>query len=78
MKQREVLTYITRVNGCEPAVYISYISQDFRMFHVSNLFVLNFRIVPLMYPGWTVEDLTLSGAVCVWDWSWIVLVMSYG
>ena len=29
----------------------SYTSQNFRLCHVSNLFVLNFRIFLLMYPG---------------------------
>ena len=28
-----------------------YMSQNFRLFHVSNLTVLSIRIVPLMYPG---------------------------
>ena len=39
------------VNGWEPAVYMSYTSQNFRLFHGSNLSVLNFRIFLLMYPG---------------------------
>ena len=51
MKQTKVLTHATHVNGRFPAVYMSYTSQNFRLFHVSNLFVLNFRIFLLMYPG---------------------------
>ena len=34
-----------------PAVYMSCMSQNFRLFHVSNLSVRNFRIFLLMYPG---------------------------
>ena len=34
-----------------PAVYMSCMSQNFRLFPVSNLSVLNFRIFLLMYPG---------------------------
>ena len=33
-----------------PAVYMSYMSQNFCLFPVSNLSVLNFRIFLLMYP----------------------------
>ena len=51
MKQTEILTRVTHVNGWEPAVYMSYTSQNFRLFHVSNLSVRNFRIFLLMYPG---------------------------
>ena len=46
VKQMEVLT---RVNGWFPAVYMSYTSQNFRLFHVSNWSVLNFRPFLLMY-----------------------------
>ena len=35
----------------KPAVYMSYRSQNFRSFHVSNLFVLILRIFLLMYRG---------------------------
>ena len=49
MKQTEILTHATYVNGWFPAVYMSCMSQNFRLFHVSNL--SNFRIFPLMYPG---------------------------
>ena len=45
------LTHVTHVNGWEPAVYMSYMSQYFRLFLVSNLYVLNLRIFLLMYPG---------------------------
>ena len=47
----ETLTHVTHVNGWFPAVYMSYMSQNFRLFHVSNLPFLNFRIFLLMYPG---------------------------
>ena len=33
------------------SVYMSCMSQNFRLFHVSNLYVRNFRIFLLMYPG---------------------------
>ena len=39
------------INAWEPAVYMSCMSQNFRLFHVSNLSVRNFRIVLLMYTG---------------------------
>ena len=51
MKQTEILTRATHVNGWEPAVYMSCMSQNFRLFHVSNLSVRNFRIFLLMYTG---------------------------
>ena len=51
MKQTEILTHATHVNGWFPAVYMSCMSQNFRLFHVSNLSVRNFRIFLLMYPG---------------------------
>ena len=38
------MTHATHVNGWEPAVYMSSVSQNFRLFLVSNLFVQNFRI----------------------------------
>ena len=41
-------------NSCKrlfPAVYMSYMSQNFRLFLASNLSFLNFRTFPLMYPG---------------------------
>ena len=44
MKQTEILTRATHVNGWGPAVYMSCMSQNFRLFHVSNLSVRNFRI----------------------------------
>ena len=49
MKQTEILTHATHVNGWEPAVYMSCMSHNFRLFHVSNLSVRNFRIFLLMY-----------------------------
>ena len=45
----EILTHATHVNGWFPAVYMSCMSQNFRLFHVSNLSVRNFRIFLLMY-----------------------------
>ena len=33
MKQREVLLHATHVNGWSPAVYMNYMSQNFRLFH---------------------------------------------
>ena len=51
MKQTEILTPTTHVNGWEPAVHMSCRSQNFRLFHVSNLSVRNFRIFLLMYTG---------------------------
>ena len=44
-----ILTLSTHVNGWFPAVYMSCMSQNFRLFHVSNLSVRNFRIFLLMY-----------------------------
>ena len=51
MKQTEILTHATHVNSWFPAVYTSCMSQNFRLFHVSNLSVRNFRIFLLMYTG---------------------------
>ena len=49
--QTEILTDATHVYGWEPAVYMSCMSQNFRLFHVSNSSVRNFRICLLMYTG---------------------------
>ena len=38
-------------SGWEPAVYMSCMSQNFRLFHVPNLSVRNFRFFLLMYAG---------------------------
>ena len=38
----EVVADVTHVNGWFSAVYMSYTSQNFRLFNVSNLSVLNF------------------------------------
>ena len=46
-----ILTRATHVNGWEPAVHMRGMSQNFRLFHVSNLAVRNFRIFMLMYTG---------------------------
>ena len=39
----EVLTHVTYVNGWEPAVFVTYMSQNFYLFRLSNLTVLNIR-----------------------------------
>ena len=51
VKQTEILTHAAHVNGWEPAVYMCCMSQNFRLFHVSNLSARNFRLFLLMYPG---------------------------
>ena len=63
MKQTEVLTHVGHVNGCEPAVYMTYMSQNFRLFHVSNLSVLSFLIFLLMYPGSLALHLSVAVSV---------------
>ena len=50
-KRLGILTHATHVNGWFPAVYMSCMSQNFRLFHVSNLSVRNFRIFLLIYTG---------------------------
>ena len=45
MKQTEILTHATHKNG------LSCMSQNFRLFNVSNLSVRNFQIFLLMYTG---------------------------
>ena len=65
MKQTEILTHATHVSGWEPAVYMSCMSQNFRLFHVSNLSVRNFRIVLLMYTG-SLHGAAWTGAPPVW------------
>ena len=59
-KQTKIWTHITQVNGWFPSVYVSYMSQNFLLFYVSNLSVRNFRIFLLMYPG----SLSDVGARC--------------
>ena len=49
-KRRFFLMYVLHVNGWEPAIYINYMNQNFRLFLVSNLSVLNYRIFLPMYP----------------------------
>ena len=51
MKQTEILTHAIHANGWFPAVCMNCMSQNFRLFHVSNLSVRNFRIFLLMYTG---------------------------
>ena len=63
MKQTEILTHATHVNGWEPAVYMSRMSQNFHLFHVSNLSVRNFRIFLLMYPGSAARERGGAGRV---------------
>ena len=41
MNQTEALTHVTHVNA---AIHASLMSQNFRLFHASNLSVLNFSI----------------------------------
>ena len=36
-KQTEILTHVTHVNGWAPAVYMSYMSQNFRLFLVLTI-----------------------------------------
>ena len=43
MKQTKVFTRVSHVNGWSPAIYMTYTSENFRLFHVSNLSVLSFR-----------------------------------
>ena len=50
-RNKRTLTHSAWKNGWEPAVYMSCMSQNFRLFLVLNLSVLNFRIFLLMYPG---------------------------
>ena len=38
------------VRGSFPAVYKSDVNQKFRVLHVPNLSVINFRFCPFMYP----------------------------
>ena len=52
VRPTEVIRYSG--NSCkrlDPSVNMNYISQNFRLFYVSNLSVLNFWIFLLMYPG---------------------------
>ena len=42
--KRKFLSHVTHVNGWFPAIYMSYMNENFRLFLVSNLSVLNFRI----------------------------------
>ena len=69
MKQTEILTHATHVNGWEPAVYMSCMSQNFRFFHVSNLSVRNFRIFLLMYPGSVSRASSWAAGSGRWDGS---------
>ena len=65
------MTHVNHLNVWFPAVYMSYTSQNFRLFHVSNLSVRNFRIFLLMYPGsmrscrgsprWSVDKEAVNG-----------------
>ena len=54
--QTEILTHATHVTGWCPPVYMSCMSQIFRLCPVSNLSVRNCRIFQLMYPGSTDRD----------------------
>ena len=57
MRQTKVLTHVSHL-----AVYMTCMSQNFRLFHVSNLSVVNFRIFALMYPGWVMGAAALGSA----------------
>ena len=59
MKQTEILTHATHVNGWEPAVYMSYMSQNLCLFLVSNLSILNFSIFSAHVSGVTVGGVAL-------------------
>ena len=45
------MTHVTHINGWFPAVYMSNMSQNFRLFLVSNLSVLNFPFFGLCIRG---------------------------
>ena len=48
-KKTKVLTRVTlNVNGWDPADYMSYTSQNFRLFRLSNLSVQNFCVYFLL------------------------------
>ena len=68
MKQTKVLTHATHVNGWFPAVYLSCMSQNFRLLNVSNLSVRNFRIFLLMYTGspavWVMGEVVMVTHIC--------------
>ena len=57
----EVLTRATQVNDWVPAFFMSYMSQHFRLFRVSNSAFLNYRNCLLMYSG---SVLLLSASLC--------------
>ena len=64
MKETEVLARLTHVNGWGACVYnMSYMSQNFRLFQVSNLSVLNFRSFLLMQPESIIGRLLSTPAV---------------
>ena len=48
---QKILTHVTYVSGWEPAVYLSYMGPNFRLFLASNLSVQKNRFFLLMYPG---------------------------
>ena len=50
-KEKFDATDATHINDWFPAVYMSCVSQHFRLFHVSNLSFRNFWFFLLMYPG---------------------------
>ena len=47
-----------------PAVYMSCMRQNFRLFHVSNLSVRNFRIVLLIYTVCVSDQQPSAGVPC--------------
>ena len=44
----EVLNHVTHVSGWAPAVYMSYMSENFRLSRLSNVFDLYFVFILLM------------------------------
>ena len=48
--------YISRLLPSHVCMYVSYMSQHFCLFLVSNLSCLNFRIFLLMHPGSVTAD----------------------
>ena len=57
------MSHITYANGWFPDVYMSYRSQNFCLFHVSNLSVLNFRFFLLLYPR-SMFPMTVAWCLC--------------
>ena len=67
VQRTEILTRATHVDSWFPAVYMSCLSQNFRLLLVSNLSVRNLQIFLLMYPGSELSGVVTvrCAAVCV-------------